>query len=288
MGTPSIAHYGTTLMEDAPPPGVPLADHPRTGDLANTLRFLELFGFKTLIENMYDGLGRQYIWSRGTQDDVDYIEKDTFTSFSAVLRPPTDIPRIGDTFFRMTHADPIGIYQKLKAEGLVEHMGNPEREAAFLAGEAGSLIYRGPDGQRYELCGTQPTVAENHVVYICTDPDKLEQIHADFAEEFALTPAGTRDFHGVATAHLLTREDPGITIALLTPVEGITLEPRWTEDIFKEAGYSHYRLGSPNMDHTESVSRQAFPKGGDVAFIYFHDSYLELVQIEDAAAAAAE
>ena len=54
----------------------------------------------------------------------------------------------------------------------------------------------------------------------------------------------------------------------------------------KEAGYSHYRMGSPDMAHTESVTRQAFPKGGDVAFVYFRESYLELVQVEDAAVAA--
>jgi hypothetical protein len=288
MGTPSIAHFGTTLTEDQPPAGADYHAHPRTGDLARTLEFLGLFGFKTLMENMYEGLGRQYIWSRGTQDDVDYVEKDTFTSFAAVSRPATDMPRIGDTFFRMSHEDPIGIYTTLKEKGLVDHIGSADQEAAFLAGEADSVIYMGPDGQRYELCGTLPTVAENHTVYICTDPARLDEIHADFASEFGLTPVGTEDFYGYATAHLLRREDPGITIALLTPAQGTSLEPRWTEDIFKEAGYSHYRLGSPDMAHTESVTREAFPKGGDVAFVYFHDSYLELVQVEDAAAQAAE
>ncbi|TDI60564.1 MAG: hypothetical protein E2O92_05185 [Alphaproteobacteria bacterium] len=288
MGTPSIAHYGTTLMEDMPPEGTAYADHPKEGDLADTLQFLDLFGFKPLIENMYEGLGRQFIWSRGNQDDADYVEKDTFTSFTAGERPKTDMPRIGDTFFRMSHADPVGIYQTLKDKGLISHIGNPDHEAAFLAGDADRVIYMGPDKQRYELCATLPTIAANHIVYICTDPDELDATLADFEAEFGLSPAGTEDFYGYATAHLLTREDPGITIALITPVEGTSLEPRWTDDIFKEAGYSHYRLGSPNMAHTESVTRQAFPKGGDVAFVYFRESYLELVQVEDAAAVAAE
>jgi len=285
MGTPSIAHYGTTLMEAQPPEGTVYADHPKEGDLAKTLEFLDLFGFKPLIENMYEGLGRQYIWSRGSQDDADYVEKDTFTSFASVERPQTDMPRVGDTFFRMSHADPVGIYRTLKARKLVDPMVNAEYETAFLARAVDCIIYRGPDGQRYELCATLETTAENHTVYICTDPAELEATMADFVAEFGLTPAGTEDFYGYATAHLLKREDPGITIALLTAAEGTALEPRWTDDIFKEAGYSHYRMGSPDMAHTEEVTRQAFPKGGDVAFVYFRESYLELVQVEGAAAA---
>jgi hypothetical protein len=288
MGTPTIAHYGTTLMEAMPPQGTAYADHPKQGDLANTLEFLEMFGFKPLIENMYEGLGRQYIWSRGNQDDADYIEKDTFTSFTSVERPATDMPRIGDTFFRMTHADPVGIYSTLKDKGLAEHIGNPDQEAAFLAGETDRVIYLGPDGQRYELCATLATSAANHTVYICTDPAELDATQADFESEFGLAQAGTEDFYGYATAHLLRREDPGITIALITPTGDTALEPRWTDDIFKEAGYSHYRMGSPDMAHTESVTRQAFPKGGDVAFVYFRESYLELVQLEGATAVAAQ
>jgi catechol 2,3-dioxygenase-like lactoylglutathione lyase family enzyme len=256
--------------------------------LADTLQFLDLFGFKPLIENMYEGLGRQYIWSRGKQDDADYIEKDTFTSFSSVERPKTDMPRIGDTIFRMSHPDPMGIYRTLKAKRLVDPMVSAEYEAAFLAGEADRIIYRGPDGQRYELCATLETTAENHTVYVCTDPAELEATLADFTAEFGLRPAGAEDFYGYATAHLLKREDPGITIALLIAAEGTAMEPRWTDDIFKEAGYSHYRMGSPDMAHTEAATRQAFPKGGDVAFVYFRESYLELVQVEDVAVAAAE
>ena len=59
--------------------------------------------------------------------------------------------------------------------------------------------------------------------------------------------------------------------------EGLAHE-RWTDDIFKEAGYSHFRLGALNKQGTETETRQAFPAAGDVAFVYFEDSYLELVQ----------
>jgi hypothetical protein len=67
MGSPSIAHYGTTIIEAPPPNGAVQKDVPRTGDLARTLRLLEIMGFKPLIENMYARIGRQYIWRRGNQ-----------------------------------------------------------------------------------------------------------------------------------------------------------------------------------------------------------------------------
>ena len=53
---------------------------------------------------------------------------------------------------------------------------------------------------------------------------------------------------------------------------------RWSDDIFLEAGYSHFRLGAVDMPRTVQATREAFPQGGDVAFVYFADSYLELVQ----------
>jgi hypothetical protein len=86
-------------------------------------------------------------------------------------------------------------------------------------------------------------------------------------------------FHGIASAHLLRRVRPGITVGLLTPRDGQQVYPRWSEDIFLEAGYSHFRLASFDKSRTRSVTREAFPDGGDVSFVYFEDSYLELVQI---------
>ena len=90
-------------------------------------------------------------------------------------------------------------------------------------------------------------------------------------------PAQTEDFHGIGKVTRLTRDEPGLTIGLLhAGTQG--LAERWTDDIFKEAGYSHFRLGALDKPVTEAATRQAFPAGGDVSFVYFEDSYLELVQ----------
>lgn len=280
MATPSIAHFGTTLIEEAPPEGVAQEDVPMTGALERTDRFLQLFGMKLAMRNLYEGLGRQYIYRRGSMDDVDYVEKDTFTSYRGALRPDAGLPRVGDTIFRLSHADPIGIYRTLKQEDLIECLGTPEQEAAFLDGSGDYLLFMGPDAQRYELCATQATTADNHIVYIWTDPVELEETVADFSQEFGFEAAGAADFHGIANVRLIRRDCPGMTLGFLTPFSADQIAPRWTDDIFLEGGYSHYRLGSPDMEHTQKVSRESFPQGGDVAFIYFRESYLELVQIQ--------
>lgn len=278
MSTPSIAHYGTTLIEQPGPKDVPQADHPMTGDLEKTDRFLRLLGLEILIINMYPGIGRQYIYSRGKHGDVDYIEKDTFTSYTAVERPASDKPHVGDTIFRITHAEPIALYDQFCEEGLVTCLGTKSAKLAFRSGDAECLLIMGPDKQRYELCATKESVADNHVVYVWTNPSELDEVKADFADEFGLLPEGKGNFHGLGTAHLLRRETPGITIGLLVPDTADGIAPRWSEDIFKEAGYSHFRLGSPDKAHTLTKTREAFPPGGDVDFVYYRDSYLELVQ----------
>jgi len=258
------------------------------------------------MENMYPGIGRQYIWRRGVEADPDYVEKDNFTfyvtrpqdllvgdrvasrprrrrhrdaegSYAARSRPVTDGPRQGDTIFRLTHRDPRGVFSAWRDRSLVDGT-DAGAEKAFLDGAAQWLLLRGPDGQYYELGRTQPSRRENHRVYIWTQPEALAETSAAFVDHFALKAAGSTNFHAVATANLLEREEPGITIALLTPLDGRELAPRWSEDIFVEAGYSHYRLGAPDQARTIAASREAFPAGGDVAFVYFKDSYLELVQ----------
>ena len=282
MGSPSIAHYGTTIMEPAPAEGVAIQDSPKEGALKGALRFFEIMGFRPLIENMYDGLGRQYIWNRGNQDDVDYVEVDSFTSFGSVERPATDAPRVGDTIFRLTHQTPVEIYGAWHAENLVTSLVTPEQELAFINGETDWTLFRGPHGQMFEFGPTQPTRAGNHAIYVWTDPAKVDQIAADFSSEFAMDSMSAFDFHGVADGVCLRRDRPGTTIGLLTPKAGDKIEPRWSEDIFLEAGYSHFRLGSPDKAHTLKNSRESFPDGGgDVSFVYYHDSYLELVQIHD-------
>lgn len=281
MATPSIAHFGTTLIEETPPEGVKQEDVPLTGSLERTDKFLRLFGMKLAMRNLYEGLGRQYIYRRGSMDDVDYIEKDTFTSYRGARRPDSGgLPRVGDTIFRLTHADPIGIYRTLLEDELVDCIGTPTQETAFLGGAGDRLLFLGPDGQRYELCGTHATAADNHIVYIWTDPAELEETVADFTQEFGFEAAGEADFHGIGELRCIRRETPGMTLGFLTPYADDQIAPRWTDDIFLEGGYSHYRLGSPDMAHTQKVSREAFPQGGDVAFIYFRESYLELVQIQ--------
>jgi hypothetical protein len=279
MASPSIAHFGTTIIEAPPPREVPQREAPIAGDLAHTLRFLSILGLEPLIENMYEGIGRQYIWSRGTPRDADYLEVDSFTSYRAVPREPADCPRIGDTVFRITHPQPLDVYARWQAEGLVEPVGPEGEAAAFLAGTQPWILIRGPQGQLFEFGCSTPERAQNHAVYVWTDPARLEETAAAFAREFDLRVVGDEDFHGQARVRLLTRPRPGITLGLLTPLPGERVAPRWSEDIFLEAGYSHFRLGSFDKARTRRASREAFPDGGDVSFVYFADSYLELVQV---------
>lgn len=281
MPTPAIAHFGTTLIESPPPDGIDQKDVPFTSDLARTDRFLSLLGMTCYVRNMYEGVGRQFIYRRGAQDDVDYIEKDTFTSYRAVARPDAGMPRVGDTVFRLTHADPVGIYKALQAESLIETIATGGQEAAFLSGKVGAVLFMGPDGQQYELCATGPSACDNHVVYIWTDHDVLAETVDEFTREFGFGPASEADFHGIAKLTLIRRETPGMTLGFITPFDKDGIAPRWTDDIFLEAGYSHYRLASPDMAHTVGISREAFPQGGDVAFVYFRESYIELVQIHE-------
>jgi hypothetical protein len=279
MAASSIAHFGTTIIEASPPKDVSQRDAPIMGDLAHTLRFLSILGLEPLIENMYEGIGRQYIWSRGRPQDADYLEIDSFTSYRAVLREGSASPRVGDTVFRITHPDPLSIYRRWVEEDLVEPVGPAGTKAAFRTEGAPWILIRGPQGQLFEFGQSTADRAENHTVYVWTAPDQLAETTAVFTREFDLLPVGSRPFHGQAQATMLTRTRPGFTLGLLTPLPGKTVSPRWTEDIFVEAGYSHFRLGSFDRERTRRASREAFPDAGDVAFVYFADSYLELVQI---------
>ncbi|MFP6837576.1 MAG: hypothetical protein VB948_15885 [Pseudomonadales bacterium] len=276
MATPCIAHYGTTIIESAPPEGVAQKDVPIEGQLADTLEFLQLFGFEPLIENFYPGMGRQYIWRRGETTDVDYLEKDNFTSYRAEQRPASAGPREGDTIFRLTHRDPVAIYQLWQERGL----GTPLSEsaaAAFLAGEQSWLLVRGPDGQVYEVGPSQELACENHRVYVWTTDERVDEVAVAYQKHFGLQTVVTESFHGLGTVQLLSREAPGVSLGLLSGcAQGV--QPRWTDDIFVEAGYSHFRLGAIDMPATQRDSREAFPAAGDVGFIHFQDSYLELVQ----------
>jgi hypothetical protein len=285
VSTPSIAHFGTTLIEPPPPPGVAQSDIPVTGDVARTLQFLEVLGLEPAVRNLYDGVGRQFIWRRGDPRDSDYLEIDTFTSYRAVSRPATAGPRVGDTIFRVTHADPQRVYQTWRARGLAVPVGRFEAEADFRAGRRAEILVRGPQGQWFELTQSVSDRVLNHAVYIWTDPERVAAVAASYADTFGLDPAepdtdgSGSDFHGIARVRRLRRASPGITIGLLTPLSGNAVAPRWSTDIFLEAGYSHFRLGTFDKQATRARTQTAFPDGGDVSFVYFEDSYLELVEI---------
>jgi hypothetical protein len=279
MGTPAIPHFGTTLEEAPPPAGVAQADAPLAGMLGATDRFLRLAGFELLVRNLYPGVGRQYIYRRGRRGDADYLEKDSFTSYVAQRPPPSAEPRVGETIFRLPHADPRGLYRAWRAESLATPLLGARAEAAFLAGETPTLLVLGPDAQRYELAASQPSALENHAIFVWTDPARLAATVDDYAKQFAIAPAGAPEpFHGIATLQRLVRREPPVTIGLLTPLAGRAICPRWRDDIFQEVGYSHFRLGSPDKPLVVAHNKRAYPDTGDVSYVMFRESYLELVQ----------
>ncbi len=271
-----IAHFGTTLIESAPGTDEDQASIPMTGELARTDRFLTILGMEVYIRNMYPGIGRQFIYRRGDMSDADYIEKDTFTSYTAEPLPALDVPRVGETIFRVPHRQAVEVAGTLAEEDLITPLSSLED---FVSGTADRLLFDGPDRQRYELVTSSAARHENHRVYIWTADEDLAAHKDAYAKYFNTIDAGTEDYYGEGTAHLLVRETPGITIALLTLNEG-KLAPKNSFDIFKEAGYSHFRLGSPNKADVLEVATEAFPDGGgDVSFVHFNNAYLELVQV---------
>jgi hypothetical protein len=279
MRTLPIPHYGTTLIESPPPDGVAQAEVPLTGMLARTDRFLRLAGFELAIRNLYPGAGRQYIYRRGAHTDADYMEKDSFTSYTAEPPPAIGAPRVGETIFRFPHREPRALWSTWRGEGLVSALLGPKAESAFLGGDAKGLLFRGPDGQRYELTESAARVAENFAVFVWTDPGQLAATIDAYAKEFAIARAGDAEsFYAIATLHRLVRSEPGVTIGLLTPLPGARIAPRWRNDIFGEAGYSHFRLGAPDKARVAANNKQAFPSTGDVSYVMFHEAYLELVQ----------
>jgi hypothetical protein len=279
MRTLPIPHYGTTLIESPPPAGVAQGDAPLTGMLARTDRFLRLAGFELAVRNLYPGAGRQYIYRRGRHTDADYVEKDSFTSYSAETPPLIGAPRVGETIFRLPHREPRALWRTWRAEGLVSPLLGPGAEAAFLGEGAAGLLFRGPDGQRYELTMSAASVHENFAVFVWTDPAQLAATVDAYAKEFAIERAGeAENYYGIATLHRLVRREPGVTIGLLTPLAGARIAPRWRDDIFREAGYSHFRLGAPNKALVIANNKQAFPPTGDVSYVMFREAYLELVE----------
>jgi hypothetical protein len=220
--------------------------------------------------------GRQFIYKRGEITDPDYFEKDTFTSYTAVPLPKTDSPRVAETIFRLPHRDVRRITALLMDRGLINPLSGYDE---FVNGSSPALFFVGPDRQQYELIESSKVRYKNHRIYIWTDEKNLENHKSGYEKNFNIRFQGTEDFYGFATAHLLVREDPGVTIALLTLKKG-DLSPKHSSDIFRDAGYSHFRLGSPDKSQVLVNAEEAFPDGGGpVAYVHFQNSYLELVQI---------
>jgi hypothetical protein len=220
--------------------------------------------------------GRQFIYKRGEVTDPDYFEKDTFTSYTAVPLPETDSPRVAETIFRLPHRDARQIAASLVDKELINPSSGYDE---FVNGSSPALFFVGPDRQQYELIESSKVRHKNHRIYIWTDEKNLENHKSGYEKNFNITFQSTEDFYGFATAHLLVREDPGVTIALLTLKKG-ELSPKHSFDIFKDAGYSHFRLGSPDKSLVLDNAEEAFPDGGGpVAYVHFQNSYLELVQI---------
>ncbi len=272
----SIAHYGTTLSEAPPPPGADQAAQPMTGDLERTHSFLTILGMEIYISNMYPDVGRQYIYRRGDFSDPDYFEKDTFTSYVAAQLPKANSPRVGETIFRITHHSPVSVVHQLLEKALIQPLSSVED---FIHGKADRLLFTGPDLQQYELIASQQSQFQNHRIYVWTDANELAAHKLGYQNHFAIAYTTSEDFYGIGTAHLLVREDPGITIALLTS-PGNRVTPKTSFDIFSDAGYSHFRLAATDKKATLASSEEAFPDGGgDVSYVHFQNSYLELVQI---------
>ena len=275
MADMSIAHFGTTLIEPRPSEGEDQAAIPMTGDLGRTDEFLRILGAVICIKNMYP-FGRQFIYKRGEVTDPDYFEKDTFTSYTAVPLPETDSPRVAETIFRLPHRDARQIAASLVDRALINPLSGYDE---FVNGSSPALFFIGPDRQQYELIESSRVRHKNHRIYIWTDEKNLENHKSGYEKNFNIRFQGTEDFYGFATAHLLVREDPGVTIALLTLKKG-ELSPKHSFDIFKDAGYSHFRLGSPDKSQVLVNAEEAFSDGGGpVAYVHFQNSYLELVQI---------
>jgi hypothetical protein len=274
--TPCLAHYGTTLAEPKPPEGTDLATWPISGQCLAAHEFMAALGFVPLITNLYPTLGRQWIFRRGERGDVDYLEKDQFSSWIAGDAPSTTSPRVGDTVFRLPLRD-LESWRDVLAPFVKEPVWAPG------GGTDGNLVM-GPDEQWYELTESVELPADNRVISIWTDPADVERIAADYVRCFGMHVVTTdADFHGVGRATVVRRDDPAVTIQL---VHSPAVQPRWSSpdggspqaDIFLQTGYAHFRLGATDADEVRQVAETVFPDTGDVGYVMFHHAYLELIE----------
>ena len=272
-GTPCLAHYGVTVAEP------PVADHELAtaapgGRAGDGLAFLRWLGFEPLHTNLYANVGRQWILSRGRRGDAGYLERDLFTSFRAHAPGaggPT--PAVGDVVFRLPVDDPDATLAGLRERGWA---------APYL--DRGDALFTAPDAAVYELAPITGDDAVDRTVSLWTDPTTLDRAVATWCDVFGFAVAAVdASFHGVARATVLRRTGPGpITLQLLTPLDGATLAPRVTDDIFAQEGYPHFRLGAPDKAAALAAGEVVFPDTGDVSYVLVEGAYLELVALVDA------
>jgi hypothetical protein len=268
VATPAIAHYGTTLPEEPPPPGVDQADAPFAGALAATDAFLTALGFERFHRNLYPGIGRQYFYRRGVLGDPAYVEKDTFTSYRAELPVPGAPPAVGDMIFRFPLPDVRAAVAATVGTGM----------ATLMHDGGDRVLVTSPDLQCYELAPATDDPVENHAVVLWVFPDEVDDAASDFQKLFGFdAPEPPVDFHGLGTVTWLRRTRPAMTLGLLTSPAVVA---RPTEDIFVLAGYPHARLASPDKPAVQAsaLAREAFPDTGDVSYVYLRHGYWELIQ----------
>lgn len=268
--TPCLAHYGVTVAEP-PVADDALATAPPGGGAADGLAFLRHLGFEPLHENLYAGIGRQWILRRGQRGDAGYLERDLFTSFRAggVARAGGPTPAVGDIVFRLPVADVAATMAGLRERGWAR---------PYLGADA---LFVAPDAAVYELAPITGDDATDRTISLWTDPSTVERAAATWHDLFGLElVAKGEPFHGVAEATVLRRTGAGaVTLQLLTPVGGLPLAPRVTDDIFAQEGYPHFRLGAPDKARALAAGEVVFPDTGDVSYVLIEGAYLELVSL---------
>lgn len=266
--TPCLAHYGVTVAEP-PVADDRLASDPPGGNAAEGLAFLRHLGFEPLHENLYAGIGRQWILRRGQRGDAGYLERDLFTSFRAggVARAGGEVPAVGDVVFRLPVADVDATMAGLRERGWAR---------PYLGADG---LFVAPDAAVYEIAPITGDDATDRTISLWTDPATLDRAVATWCDLFGLELTAKREpFHGVADATVLRRTGPGaVTLQLLTPIGGGPLAPRVTDDIFAQEGYPHFRLGAPDKAVALAAGEVVFPDTGDVSYVLIEGAYLELV-----------
>lgn len=265
------AHDVTTIFE-GPIPDDELASAPCEGQVGQTLAFLAKLGLEQVATDTHPGRGRSWLFRHGCPDDPDYWEREVFASFSASWPPvtPGDRPRVGDAVFRLPDRNPAETLARLRGAGLLR---------PYL-GQEGPL-FLGPDDVAYELVAVSADRAANRRISVWTDPDQLGDVATDLETCFGFSTIGhDRDFHGVARALVLRRDQPAVTLQLLVPAApGGTLSPRWRDNPLDQVGFATIRLGTTHRDKVLEVGHEVGVAGLPGAGVRFHHLFLDVVDL---------